>query len=125
MTAMMANPKKRPYQPALGGGMSIQEYNTRKKYADMGFSERMVDFFYGAEKASYRQETKEEQELEKLYNMSCQYIENVILHSNVANGAASLYGDWHTIQDELLLDDTQKGKDYVNAIYGKTTQHSI
>jgi hypothetical protein len=50
MTAMMANPKKRPYQPTLGGGMSIQEYNTRKKYADMGFSERMTDFLYGAEK---------------------------------------------------------------------------
>jgi hypothetical protein len=59
MTAMMANPKKRPYQPALGGGMSIQEYNTRKKYADMGFSERMTDFFYGAEKAKQQEELQE------------------------------------------------------------------
>lgn len=70
-----------------------------------------------AEKASYRQETKEEQELEKLYNMSRRYIENVILQSDVANGVASLYGDWHTIQDERLLDDTQKGKDYVKIPY--------
>ncbi len=59
MTAVMANPKKRPYQPALGGGMSIQEYNTRKKYADMGFSERMTDFFYAAEKAKQQEELQE------------------------------------------------------------------
>ena len=59
MTAMMANPKKRPYQPALGGGMSIQEYNTRKKYADMGFSERMTDFFYANEKAKQQEELQE------------------------------------------------------------------
>lgn len=59
MTAMMANPKKKPYQPALGGGMSIQEYNTRKKYADMGFSERMTDFFYANEKAKRQEELQE------------------------------------------------------------------
>ena len=58
MTAMMTNPKKRPYQPALGN-MSIEEYNTRKKYADMGFSKRMTDFFYGAEKAKRQEELQE------------------------------------------------------------------
>lgn len=55
MTAMMANPKKKPYQPMIGN-MGIQEYNTRKKYADMGFSERMTDFLSGAENAKQQEE---------------------------------------------------------------------
>jgi hypothetical protein len=42
--------------------MSIQEYNTRKKYADMGFSKRMTDFFYGAEKAK-QQEAEQQKDV--------------------------------------------------------------
>lgn len=73
--------------------------------------------YQNAKKISYKQETEEERQLEKIYLNTKGYLANLIIKKQMEDTSISIYSDWHLIQEEQILDETQMRKSYKKVNY--------
>lgn len=73
--------------------------------------------YQNAKKNSFRKDTDEEKVLEDLYRNVKVYLANLTSIKTISNDSNSIYSDWHSAQEEEVLDDLVLKKDYVKIDY--------